>query len=88
MEQVHLPLSVMDDAGKAAARTAIATLHARGTTNLSGGIISALSQVGGSASDTQRPAAVLVLTDGHPTCGSKLQSKCQYILNFRLKMQR
>lgn len=35
----------MDDTGKAAARAAIDTLHARGSTNLSGGILSALSQV-------------------------------------------
>ncbi len=69
----QLPLRSMDDAGKAAARAAIEHIEARGSTNLSGGIISAIKQLRLSHQDQadaqSRAAAVFVLTDGFPTCG-------------------
>lgn len=69
----RLPLRSMDDAGKAAARAAIDSMEARGSTNLSGGIISAIKQLHLSHQDQadaqSRAAAVFVLTDGFPTSG-------------------
>ena len=69
---VRLRLQHMDDAGKAAAMSSIESIAARGSTNLSGGILSAISQVSlspGAETIPSRSAAVLVLTDGFPTCG-------------------
>ena len=68
---VQLPMRTMDDAGKAAALAAIRQIHSGGSTNFSGGVLAALAELQ-SSRDEQRstcPAAVIVLTDGHPTAG-------------------
>ena len=68
---VQLPMRTMDDAGKAAALAAIRQIQSGGSTNFSGGVLAALAELQ-SSRDEQRsicPAAVIVLTDGHPTAG-------------------
>jgi hypothetical protein len=79
---VCLPLRLMDGLGRAAAKAAVAgAIHARGSTNLSGGILAGLAELArreasdgptGDAVATRaalRSAALLVMTDGTPTSG-------------------
>lgn len=71
---VALSLRLMDVGGRAAARAAIAgAVHAHGSTNLSGGILAGLAELlrrGNSTGEgVPRSSAVIVMTDGHPTCG-------------------
>jgi len=70
---VLLPHTAMNAEGKAAAATAIAQIRAGGATNFSGGVLTSLSELKmariTSNQDKVSPAAVVVLTDGHPTAG-------------------
>lgn len=61
---VHLPLTLMDNAGKAAVVSALDRMYAHGRTNLWEGTRLAMEQL--KDGNGGRNAAVLVLTDGQP----------------------
>ena len=67
---VPLTLRALNAEGQSAATTAIKQMRAGGSTNLSGGAIAALTQlVAAGECQQDRPASILLLTDGAPTSG-------------------
>jgi len=64
-----LPLTYMDQAGKLAAISTIDRISAGSQTNLSGGLIKGLTELSSRADHSDRPATVLLLTDGEANQG-------------------
>merc|ERR1711904_215839 len=67
--RTELNLTAMDAKGKDAAKAAVDGIRTGGSTNLTGGLLRGIEQVATRTEGADRPASVLLFTDGLANCG-------------------
>jgi len=73
--RTELALTNMDPKGKESAKAAVAAIRPGGSTNLSGGLLRGIEEIAARTEGAERPASVLLFTDGLANCGIRNTSE-------------